>query len=147
MTRPRSSEVVRDGEGPATSDNPRCQWITCTRNAVTYEDGWNFCGLHLAAHREDNVCAFEQPEQPPAPECGTPAGYARHLREKELTCQACRDAHNEYNRLFAKHSTRQLAPCGTYGGYRRHQTYHTPICDPCKQAYLAYNKANWRRSA
>lgn len=30
--------------------------------------------------------------------CGTRAGYERHLRNKEKTCEACRSARNAYQR-------------------------------------------------
>lgn len=34
------------------------------------------------------------------PQCGTNAAYDRHRRQKEPTCQACRDAHNAYMRDY-----------------------------------------------
>ncbi len=37
-----------------------------------------------------------QPKPKPVIECGTQAGYRRHLREQSIRCRPCLDAHNEY---------------------------------------------------
>lgn len=36
--------------------------------------------------------------------CGTPAGYARHKRRGETTCQPCRDANTRYVAERTKHT-------------------------------------------
>lgn len=43
----------------------------------------------------------------PPVECGTPAGYQRHRRHKEATCDACKTAHAASERANARKRARR----------------------------------------
>jgi hypothetical protein len=79
-------------------------------------------------------------------ECGTEAGYKRHRRLGEETCQDCRRAvRNAQADRAARHAagvpvaTRaKVAPCGTPAGYARHRNQGEDACDSCMQANRTY---------
>jgi hypothetical protein len=79
-------------------------------------------------------------------ECGTEAGYKRHRRLGEETCQDCRRAvRNAQADRAARHAagipvaTRaKVAPCGTPAGYARHRNQAEDACDSCMQANRTY---------
>ena len=79
-------------------------------------------------------------------ECGTEAGYKRHRRLGEETCQDCRRAvRNAQADRAARHAagvpvaTRaKVAPCGTPAGYTRHRNQGEDACDSCMQANRTY---------
>lgn len=82
-------------------------------------------------------------------ECGTEAGYKRHRRLGEETCEHCRRAVREAQAdRSARHAagipvaTRaKVAPCGTPAGYARHRNRGEDVCDSCSQANRDYLQA------
>lgn len=86
------------------------------------------------------------PELVTYPNCGTEAGYRRHLKEGTLSCQPCRDRHASYTRAYRERLKTVPArvpgfdpsKCGTYAGYARHQRAADPACDACLTAYADY---------
>lgn len=79
--------------------------------------------------------------------CGTQAAWQRHRKHGEKPCEACREAHNQYQRDY--HAglipARTLKPCGTLAAYRRHVYKGEKACRKCRAAVAADNAA--RRSA
>lgn len=68
--------------------------------------------------------------------CGTNAAYIRHVRRKEPTCQACRDAHAAYNREHEGGGRpRGEAKCGTQAGYDKHLRRRQETCAECRAAH------------
>jgi hypothetical protein len=91
-------------------------------------------------------------------ECGTEAGYKRHRRLNEETCEDCRRAVRDAQAdRAARHAagipvaTRsKVAPCGTPAGYARHRNRGEDACDRCTQAnknYLQTYRAQARNAA
>ena len=91
-------------------------------------------------------------------ECGTEAGYKRHRRLDEQTCEDCRRAVRDAQAdRAARHAagipvaTRsKVAPCGTPAGYARHRNKGEDACDRCTQAnknYLQTYRAQTRNAA
>jgi hypothetical protein len=91
-------------------------------------------------------------------ECGTEAGYKRHRRLDEQTCEDCRRAVRDAQAdRAARHAagipvaTRsKVAPCGTPAGYARHRNQGEDACDRCTQAnknYLQTYRAQTRTAA
>jgi hypothetical protein len=91
-------------------------------------------------------------------ECGTEAGYKRHRRLDEQTCEDCRRAVRDAQAdRAARHAagipvaTRsKVAPCGTPAGYARHRNQGEDACDRCTQAnknYLQTYRAQTRNAA
>ncbi len=91
-------------------------------------------------------------------ECGTEAGYKRHRRLDEPTCEDCRRAVRDAQAdRAARHAagipvaTRaKVAPCGTPAGYARHRHKGEDVCDRCSQAnknYLQAYRAQTRNAA
>ena len=48
------------------------------------------------------------PERKAEAECGTHAGYVRHVRTGSPTCMACKKAHNLYQRNYRRERTARL---------------------------------------
>lgn len=91
-------------------------------------------------------------------ECGTEAGYKRHRRHDEPTCEDCRRAvRDAQTDRAARHAagtpvaTRaKVAPCGTPAGYARHRNKGEDACDRCTAAnrnYLQAHRAHTRIAA
>lgn len=74
--------------------------------------------------------------------CGTDSGYRRHLRQKEETCDACKDAHNRSAAKLRGGSTtgkrKRVAECGTYGGVAAHRHKRERPCEACHEAERQY---------
>jgi len=103
-----------------------------------------------------------QPPRQPAPsiripktrtkapaECGTEAGYKRHRRLGEETCEDCRRAVRAAQEDRAARdaagvpvATRaKVAPCGTPAGYSRHRNHREEPCAACRKANSEYLQA------
>jgi len=76
------------------------------------------CAAYIAEHPTPHgVWAGKLPSQRPTPDhirepapCGTTSGYARHRRDGEGPCQACRAAHSAYHRRYDRqHPDRRKA--------------------------------------
>ena len=89
----------------------------------------------------------KMPQRGRRAECGSMLAYNQHLREGSETCQPCRDAAAENQRLVRirrmsgkARSFREFAPdkCGTNAGYSRHRYYRLEACEPCKVAHRIY---------
>jgi WhiB family transcriptional regulator, redox-sensing transcriptional regulator len=76
--------------------------------------------------------------------CGTEAGYKRHLRLGEKSCEACREASNRASRLRKANPPGALvAQCGSRAAHDRHRRLGE-TCDVCAEAMARH----WReRSA
>ena len=108
---------------------------------------------------ESEVAARGPKTRTSAPaECGTEAGYKRHRRLDEKTCEDCRRAVRDAQAdRAARHAagipvaTRaKVAPCGTPAGYARHRNKGEDVCDSCTQAnsdYLLAYRAQTRNAA
>lgn len=68
--------------------------------------------------------------------CGTRAAYARHLRNGEVPCEACKKA-NRVREAAIRGEPRPLQPCGTVAAYRRHRYHREEPCEACRSAYNA----------
>jgi hypothetical protein len=101
--------------------------------------------LSSPASPEVAVCGPKTRTSAPA-ECGTEAGYKRHRRLDEQTCEDCRRAVRDAQAdRAARHAagipvaTRsKVAPCGTPAGYARHRNRGEDACDKCTQANKTY---------
>lgn len=87
---------------------------------------------------------------PPIPDHlhGTTAGYDRHRRRKEPTCQPCRDANAAKGRQRRRDQgipPRQLAQCGTNAGKQAHYRKQEPPCQPCVEAARTYHREYQRQ--
>ncbi len=71
--------------------------------------------------------------------CGTEAGYKRHRRDGEETCQFCRDALAAVQRR-REAARRPPVTCGTRSGYRRHRRDGEAACQPCLDANAAADR-------
>lgn len=78
--------------------------------------------------------------------CGTRAAYARHLRNGEVPCAACKEA-NRVREAGIRGEPRPLQPCGTMAAYRRHRYHREDPCEACRVAYNAYVRRNRKRPA
>lgn len=74
--------------------------------------------------------------------CGTDTAYKRHLRNKEVPCSECVEAHRLYLRLKGPRP-RQLQPCGTNAAYQRHRRNDEQPDADCLKARREY-QANLR---
>jgi hypothetical protein len=93
----------------------------------------------------------------PEPECGTEAGYRKHLKRHEEIDAPCHAAWREADNRRAKArrdrgyvapgGKRKVAQCGTPGGYARHRREGTEQCRPCLDAHVADNDARDARKA
>jgi hypothetical protein len=63
--------------------------------------------------------------------CGTVAAFQRHVRNREIPCEACREAKNQ-DQLARAHWKPKLVPCGTYGAWRRHIRHGESPCRACR---------------
>jgi hypothetical protein len=83
-------------------------------------------------------------------ECGTDAGYHRHLKvTKTSPCEACREAHKVKGReRSGAKPLPVLAPCGTEKAYRRHLRRRETPDEQCVAAHrVAQREADARRRA
>ena len=79
----------------------------------------------------------------PVPECGTERGYQHHYWAVRkyggvVTCEKCRTAHRNFNRVEWKKLPKReriLAPCGTPAAYNRHHKNGEKPCQACKNAH------------
>lgn len=85
-------------------------------------------------------------EREPA-KCGTISGRKRHRAEGTEQCDACRQASNDYSRMWHERDRRAkgfgpapAAKCGTNSGAQKHNRDKTPMCDECRAAQREYNQ-------
>lgn len=77
---------------------------------------------------------------------GTEAAHRRHLRHREVPCQACCDAHAAKQRAWVRRKQLGDAPAGPVkthgntGGYRAHKLRGEEACDECLEAWRAYQR-------
>ena len=65
---------------------------------------------------------------------GTPAAYARHLRDRTPPCADCKRAHANEAVERRGGPQRDLFPCGTPAAYQRHYRNGTRPCAACRAA-------------
>jgi hypothetical protein len=80
-------------------------------------------------------------------ECGTDAGYKRHLSNKTTPCEPCRTAHaaDAYDRRHGVRHPVPLLPCGTLAAFQRHRIKGEEPCDECRQAQRTRDRENYQR--
>jgi hypothetical protein len=84
----------------------------------------------------------------PPVECGTVAGYMRHVRVGDGRCEPCTVAYKTAHAEWAHKPRKRNIRHGTAAGARAHQYRHEPACGPCARAYRAYQRdAKARRKA
>lgn len=71
------------------------------------------------------------------PACATFMGYQRHVRDGEVPCLACKNAHAAYEEVRATRRPPRavVRGCGTYEGYRRHLALNSDPCVDCIAAH------------
>lgn len=78
----------------------------------------------------------------PVAVCGTPGGYAKHIRERTVPCAACREDHarRERERRHTKglSKPRPESRHGTISGATTHKKNREPMCDACRAVWNAY---------
>jgi hypothetical protein len=79
------------------------------------------------------LCGLVAPVQ-----CGTVAGYMRHVRVGDGHCEPCTGAYRAAHAEWAHKPRGRRSPHGTAAGARAHQYRHEPACGPCARAYNAY---------
>lgn len=77
--------------------------------------------------------------------CGTYAAYHRHLRNREIPCEACYAAHASRERELRARRGYVRGPyarpgCGSYAGYQAHQRRGEVACEPCLEAARNYRR-------
>ena len=76
--------------------------------------------------------------------CGTVAAYVRHLRHREVPCDACVGANATAKREWTAKArsgdgpTTPVTGHGTDGGYRQHLMRTETPCEGCREAHNAY---------
>lgn len=82
-------------------------------------------------------------------QCGTTSGHARHIRLREPTCEACREAKRAYMRerydRRVDRKPRPPAPCGSRAGYERHLRDGEKACRTCLDANAAQQRVRYHR--
>lgn len=76
----------------------------------------------------------------PPVQCGTVAGYMRHVRVGDGRCEPCTAAYREAHSGWAHKPRQRTIRHGTPAGARAHQYRHEPACGDCARAYRAYQR-------
>lgn len=115
--------------------------------------GYVYGGTEFDAHLPVPEKPKPKRDPKPAPQdpkaCGTYAGYRRHIKAKEPTCQPCKDANAAYARDYdvrnkAGRIKKGWTPdkCGTVAGWNLHNRHAYPMCAACRDAYRVYRNAH-----
>lgn len=68
--------------------------------------------------------------------CGSDWGYRLHLKNGELACGTCLEAHRLAWQAWrdSRSGPRELKPCGTRAAYKRHLRRREQVCWRCRLA-------------
>ena len=83
------------------------------------------------------------------PVCGTRSAYYRHLRLREVPCDACTGAVREHSRQRRRNAgvlAPLRLPCGTEAAYQRHRYHGEQPCEDCRAAHNVYASTRRRKA-
>jgi hypothetical protein len=136
-------------------DSPRlplCEWAGCPRLAVTREDGYAHCALHLAEHRVEKREQEGTKTEKPRPDIRQRVAtlHAGGLSDRAIAARIpCDRATVRHHRtalgLACNTDPVPLQPCGTHAAFERHKTYGEPIDDVCREGERAYHRDRYQR--
>ncbi|OIN79980.1 WhiB family transcriptional regulator [Mycobacterium malmoense] len=141
-----------DLERTAKTICSRCPVTTeCLNHALDFDEHYGIWGGLTQTERRRLI----RDSRPPTttPHCGTERGYDAHLRRRESTCTACRDAttkarqNRRAERAKGQQPPTQRPQCGTESGGKLHAYYGEQTCDPCRIAGTAGRRRRERERA